>query len=69
MQVGDLVKVIGSMWSSYIREGQVGLLIEAGLPGEPWEEPQYDYSRILFFDDQDAICRNEHLTLVQVSNV
>ena len=68
MKTGDLVKLTGSMWSSYVREGQVGLLIETGLPGEPWEEPRNDYSRILFFDGEDSICRNEHLALVQVSN-
>ena len=68
MKVGDLVKVTGSMWSSYIREGQLGLLIEADLPGEPWEQPRNDYSRILFYDGEHSICKNEHLALVQVIN-
>ena len=68
MKVGDLVKVTGSMWSSYIREGQVGLLIEVGLPSEPWKQSRNDYSRILFYDGEYSICKNEHLALVQVSD-
>lgn len=64
MKVGDLVKLSGSMWSSYDREGQVGLLIETDEQDPPWINKERDFSRVLWHDGVDMLHKTVHLEVV-----
>jgi len=70
---GDLVKLHGSLWSSYDREGETGLVLETTLrqdPGDVWVgdiEPN-NFSRILWSkDNQAGICKTTHLEVISES--
>jgi hypothetical protein len=52
---GDLVRLHGTMNSSYAREGEMGIILEVFVPG-------HEHARVLWCkDNQDGICKTEHL--------
>ena len=68
MKVGDLVLLRGSMWSSYGRQGEVGLLLETKLMTNRNGHPDAEFSRVLWSSDSDArIYKTEHLEVVNES--
>ena len=68
MRVGDLVELRGTMWSSYAREGEVGLLLETKLMTNRNGHPDAEFSRVLWSKDGEAkIYKTEHLEVVSES--
>ena len=67
MKVGDLVKLVGSMWSSYgCREGQVGLVMETEMWTNRSGYPDAEFSRVWWSkDDQFKIYKTDHLEAVK----
>ena len=68
MNQGDLVKIVGSMWSSYEREGEVGLLLETSLVDNRNGYPAAEFSRVLWGTDSPrgkiSVCKTSHLEVV-----
>ena len=64
MKAGDLVKLSGSAWSSYDREGQIGLLIETNEPDPPWLSKERNFSRVLWHDGDERLYKSLHLEVV-----
>ena len=68
MKVGDLVLLRGTMWSSYGREGEVGLLLETKLMTNRNGHPDSEFSRVLWSKDGEAdILKTEHLEVISES--
>ena len=71
MKVGDVVRLIGAMWSSYEREGEVGLLLETSLVNNRNGYPAAEFSRVLWGTDSPrgkiSICKTSHLEVVSES--
>ena len=68
MKVGDLVILRGSMWSSYGREGEVGILLETKLMTNRNGHPDAEFSRVLWGKDGDAkLYKTEHLEAISES--
>tara|TARA_Y100000593_G_C4262756_1_gene313116 strand:- start:481 stop:678 length:198 start_codon:yes stop_codon:yes gene_type:complete len=65
MKAGDLVLLQGTMWSSYGREGEVGLLLETKLMTERSGYPDTEFSRVLWGNGEDKLYKTEHLRVVQ----
>jgi hypothetical protein len=64
MKVGDLVRLNGTMWSSYGREGEVGLLLATGLMTERSGYPDAEFSRILWDNGEAKVYKTDHLELI-----
>ena len=64
MKVGDLVLLRGSTWSSYGREGEVGLLLETKLMTERSGYPDKEFSRVLWDNGESKLYKTEHLEVV-----
>ena len=67
MKVGDLVLLHGSMWSSYGREGESGLVLETHLFTSRDEYPNEEFSRILWGDGEAKLYKTEHLEVINES--
>jgi hypothetical protein len=60
VKVGDLVLLVGGIWSSYNREGEVGLLLETSMA----TNPSTNFSRVLWQDGESNLCKTGHLQVV-----
>jgi len=68
MKVGDLVLLKGSMWSSYGREGEAGILLETKLMTNRNGHPDAEFSRVFWGTDGDArLYKTEHLEVISES--
>ena len=63
--VGDLVLLQGSMWSSYGREGDIGVLIETKFLTNRNGYPGAEFSLVLWGDGEAKLYKTEHLEVVQ----
>jgi len=60
---GDLVKLCGSLWSSYPREGEVGIILE--MTGSSPVGTLGEYTRVLWNKDgQSGICKASDLRII-----
>jgi hypothetical protein len=67
MKAGDLVRMTGAIWSSYGREGEIGLLLETRLMTNRLGNPDAEFSRVFWGeseDDLDKLYKTEHLELI-----
>ena len=65
MKVGDLVHLRGTMWSSYRREGEVGMLLETKMMTNRNGNPSAEFSRVLWSKDgMPGLVKTEHLEVV-----
>ncbi len=64
MKVGDLVILNGTQWSSYDREGEIGLLLETELMTERSGYPDAEFSRVMWKDGKVNFCKSEHLCVL-----
>jgi hypothetical protein len=67
MKAGDLVRLNGVIWSSYGREGEVGLLLETRLMTNRLGNPDAEFSRVFWGEgegDLDKFYKTEHLELI-----
>ena len=67
MKVGDLVKLTGAIWTSYGREGEIGLLLETKLMTQRSGYPDAEYSRVLWDNGESKVCKSDHLEVVNES--
>ena len=68
MKIGDLVLLQGGMWSSYGREGEVGLLLETKLMTNRNGHPDAEFSRVLWSKDAEVdILKTKHLEVISES--
>ena len=51
MNVGDIVTLQGSMYSSYQYQGQTGLVLEKVNLAQEWGFPEALYCKIMWFKD------------------
>ena len=59
MKVGTLVALEGTIWSSYNREDQIGVVLEASIVDAP------ELSRVWWSkDNQSKLYKTEHLVVV-----
>ena len=66
MKVGDLVELRGTMWSSYGREGEIGLVLEALIP--PTGADKETFSRVWWSKDgATKLYKSEHLETISAS--
>lgn len=61
MKIGDLVRLNGTVWSSYSHEGLVGLLLETKLITARSGYPDAEFSRVLFDDGETKLVKSDHL--------
>ncbi len=66
MKVGDLVKLKGTIWSSYSHEGEVGMLLETKVMTNRYgNDTSTEFSRVLWSKDGDVgLVKTEHLDVV-----
>jgi hypothetical protein len=64
VKAGNLVLLQGSMWSSYGREGELGLVLETELLTNRSGYADVQFSRILWGDGQVKLYKTNHLELV-----
>jgi hypothetical protein len=70
MKVGNLVLLQGSMWSSYGREGEVGLVLEAELMTNRNGYHDAKFSRVLWGRDGEVkLYKTEHLEVINETNL
>jgi len=62
---GDLVLLQGSIWSSYDREGELGLLLETNMMTNRSGYPDANFSRVLWQDGETRLCKSDHLHVVR----
>ena len=62
MKVGDLVLLRGSLWSSYPREGEVGIILETGI--KTGHAHAGEFSRVLWHDGTAFFHATKHLHVV-----
>ncbi len=68
MKVGDLVFLKGTMWSSYRREGEVGMLLETKMVTNRNGNPNAEFSRVLWSKDSEVgLVKTDHLNVVNES--
>lgn len=67
MKVGDLVRLRGTMWSSYSREGEVGLLLATKLMTERSGYPDAEFCRVLWDNGESKLYKTDHLKVVSES--
>ena len=65
MKVGDLVLLRGSMWSSYGREGEVGLLLSTNLMTHRSGYPDAEFSQVSWNDGETSLYKSDHLEVVE----
>ncbi len=65
MKKGDLVLLQGSIWSSYDREGELGLLLETNMMTNRSGYPDANFSRVLWQDGETRLCKSDHLHVVR----
>ena len=66
MKVGDLVLLRGSMWASYGREGELGLILETMVP--PTGDDKETFSRVWWNGDGAVkLIKSEHLEVINES--
>ena len=64
MKTGDLVLLSGTMWSSYSRKGEVGLLLETKMMTERSGYPDAEFSRVLWSDGESGLYKSDHLETI-----
>jgi hypothetical protein len=65
MKVGDLARLRGSFWSSYSREGEVGIILEFT---ELSLRNVGEYAHVLWGKDgQSDICKTDDLRIINES--
>lgn len=66
MKVGDAVKLVGGLWSSYeCRRGETGLVLETELMTSRSGYPDAEFSRVFWSkDNQVKIYKTNHLKVV-----
>jgi hypothetical protein len=63
MKVGDLARLRGSSWSSYSREGEVGIILE--LVADLAYDDNVSYARVLWSKDgQSDVCKTNDLRII-----
>jgi hypothetical protein len=68
MKVGDLVILRGTMWSSYDREGWIGLVLETKLMTNRNGCPDAEFSRVLWGKGTESkLYKTEHLETINES--
>ena len=68
MKDGDLVLLRGTMWSSYSREGEVGMLLETKMMTNRNGNPNAKFSRVLWSKDNEVgLVKTDHLEVVNES--
>ena len=68
MKVGDLVFLKGTTWSSYSREGEVGMLLETKMMTNRNGNPDAKFSRVLWSKDNEVgLVKTEHLEVANAS--
>ena len=68
MKIGDLVLLQGGLWSSYAREGEVGILLETKLMTNRNDNPSSEFSRVLWNKDGDIdLLKTKHLEVINES--
>jgi len=67
VKVGDLIELRGAMWSSYGREGEIGLLLETKLLTNRNGHPDEEFSRVLWDDGQSKLYKTDHLEVISES--
>jgi hypothetical protein len=67
MKVGDLVQLNGTLWSSYGREGEAGLLLETSLMTNRNGYPDTKFSRVLWDNGEAKIYKSDHLEVISES--
>ena len=67
MKAGDLVELQGTMWSSYGREGEVGILIDTKLLTNRNGYPAEEFSQVLWGDGEAKLYKTEHLEVISES--
>lgn len=67
MKVGDLVRLNGTMWSSYEKEGALGILLSTRLITERSGYPNSEFSRVLWPDGETKLYKTDHLKVVSES--
>ena len=68
MKAGDLVLLRGATWSSYSREGEVGMLLETKMMNNRNGNPSAEFSRVLWSrDGMPGLVKSEHLEVVNES--
>ena len=71
MKVGDLVRLNGTMWSSYVREGETGLLLETNLnvltDHSIVRSPGAEFSRVFWDNGEAQLYKTIHLDVVNES--
>ena len=67
MKVGDLVLLRGGVWSSYGREGEIGLLLETKLMTERSGYPDAEFSKVLWDSGESKVYKSDHLEVVNES--
>jgi hypothetical protein len=66
MKIGDLVLLRGGMWSSYGREGEIGLILETLIPTTGVDKETF--SRVWWSKDGAAkLYKSEHLKVISES--
>jgi len=53
------------MWSSYGREGEIGLLLETLIP--PTGDDKETFSRVMWGDGEAKLYKTEHLEIISES--
>jgi|LWDU01.1.fsa_nt_gi hypothetical protein len=67
IKVGDLVELQGSMWSSYGREDEIGMILETMIPLGPSADEE-TFSRVWWSkDSQTKLYKTEHLKVISES--
>ena len=65
MKVGDLVQLKGDRWSSYSREGEVGMLLETKMMTNRNGNPRAEFSRVLWSKDGEVgLLKTQHLEVI-----
>jgi len=65
MKVGDLVLLRGGIWSSYGREGEVGLLLETSLLTDRSGYPDAEFSRVWWDNGESKLYKSDHLEVIE----
>jgi len=68
MKAGDLILLRASMWPSYGRAGEVGLVLETKMYSPRNGHPDAEFSKVLWGADGEAkLYKTKHLELVNES--
>lgn len=69
MKPGDLVKLVGTMWSSYeTRDGEIGIVLETEMMSNRAGFPSAEFSRVWWSkDSQLKMYKTDHLETISAS--